>query len=178
MDGLNSIEDKDLNTKIKNSINYSLALFELSKNKEHNDLFREETYRVIVLYAISCIEGILFYFYKSRSEKIEALEYRHVHALPGEFCLKGDDKKPLVVAAQMKVEKIQIGLHELVVHFEGLKLIQKDTAKKLRDLNGIRNTHHLAIERKKKCEIADVENAFYLLNYTIDRAPQNLRSSR
>jgi len=78
---LDFIKDKDLRKTLEDSIEYIYTLFEQSKNDKQKELYKEETYRVIVLYVVSAIEAVLLYFYKERVEKIEYLEYKFVQTL-------------------------------------------------------------------------------------------------
>ncbi len=175
MNDLLFIEDEELRGKVVNSIEYSYVLHELAKREGHSDLFKEETNRVIILYVISSIEAILFYFFKIRNEKISVMDYKYPQLLPKDFNHK-DKEGSLVIAVQTPRDKkeYEIGLKELVVYFSDLKLIKKETIEKLMKLNDLRNTHHLAKSRTKKCDIDEVENAFKLLIHTLESAPKSL----
>ena len=62
MSDLDFIKDKELRSTLENSIEYIYALFEESKNGEQKQLYKEETYRVIILYVISAtITGNSFF---------------------------------------------------------------------------------------------------------------------
>ncbi len=68
-DELSFIKDKELKRIIEDSIQYISLIFDNTK-KSSNNLYKEETYRVIILYVISIIEAILLYILKRRREKI------------------------------------------------------------------------------------------------------------
>lgn len=178
MKDLDFIKDADLRKTIENSIEYIYALLEQSKSNEQNELYREETRRVIILYVVSAIEAILLYFYKIRGEKIEYLEYKFVQHLPSEYEHNGKAGLPVVVAVQEKIEKQehQIGLHDLVIFLKTKKLIQDKTADDILELNDVRNTLHFNKPRAKNCDVKQVEAALQLLVYTIERAPGVLQS--
>ena len=177
MDDLDFIKDKELRKTLEDSIEYIYALFEQSNDDEQKELYREETRRVIILYVISAIEAVLFYFYKERGEKIEYPEYKFIQSLPPEFTHSGKAGLPVVVAVQEKLEKPehQIGLHELVKFFKTKKLIQEKTATDILELNDVRNTFHFSKPRAKSCDLKRVESALQLLVRTLEKAPGVLK---
>lgn len=178
MNDLDFIKNEELRKRIEDSIEYIYALLEQSKSNEQNELYREETRRVIILYVVSAIEAILLYFYKVRGEKIDYLEYKYVHPLPLEYGHTAKASLPVVVAVQEKMEKQehQIGLHDLVMFFKTKKLIQEKTANDILELNDLRNTLHFSKPRDKNCDVKRVEAAFQLLVHTIERAPGVLQN--
>ena len=177
MADLDFIKDKELRTRLENSIEYIYALYEQSKSVDQKPLYKEETYRVIILYVISAIEAVVLYFYKERGEKIEYSEYKFIESLPKNY--SHDEKKgsPVVVAVQEKVEKKehQIGLHDLITFFRGKNLIQEKTANDILELNDVRNTFHFSKPRIKDCDLGRVESALKLLVRTIEKAPLALK---
>lgn len=177
MNDLGFIKDVELRKTLEDSIEYIYALFERSKDDGQKELYKEETHRVIVLYVISAIEAVLFYFYKERGEKIEYSEYKFIQTLPSEFIHSEKKGLPVVIAVQEKIEKLehQIGLHELVKFFRIKKLIQEKTATDILELNDVRNTFHFSKPRAKRCDLARVESALQLLVYTLEKAPKALR---
>jgi hypothetical protein len=177
MSDLDFIKDKELQKTLEDSIEYIYALFEQSKDDKQKALYREETYRVIILYVVSAIEAVLLYFYKERGEKIEYLEYKFVQTLPAEYAHRAKVGLPVVVGVQEKVEKqeYQIGLHDLVMFFKSKKLIQEKTANDILGLNDVRNTFHFAKPRAKNCDLKRVESALRLLVHTLERAPGVLK---
>ncbi len=176
MKELDFIKDEDLRKTLEDSIDFIYNFHEQSKGDEHNKLYQEEVYRIIILYVVSVIEAVLLYFYKIRGEKIEHSEYKFVHMLPPEFGHMNKAKLPLVIAVQVKVEKqdYDIGLHGLVIFFKAKKLIQDKTADDILELNDVRNTFHLNKPRAKKCDLERVEAALNLLVHTIENAPKAL----
>jgi hypothetical protein len=168
---MENIKDAFLAEKIRNSTDYIYFLHDLSNEEKHNDILKEETYRVIILYVVSCIEALLIYLYKNREEKIEVLEYKNIYKLQDIF--QNDDNKysVTVLALQTKSEKDEnhVGLQEVVKHFEKIKVIKKETSEQILTLNNIRNTHHLFKNRSKKCEISDVDSSFVLFNYILEK---------
>lgn len=177
MSDLEFIEDEELRKTLDNSIEYIYALLENSKNSEQSELYKKETYRVIILYVISAIEAILFYFYKERGEKMEYPEYKFVEPLSKNYIHSENKGFPVVVAVQEKVEKkeFQIGLHDLVNFFKSKKLIKKETVNDILELNDIRNTFHFNKPRIKNCDLKRVESALKLLVYVIEKAPLALK---
>ena len=176
MSDLDFIKDKELRSTLENSIEYIYALFEESKNGEQKQLYKEETYRVIILYVISAIEAVLLYFYKERGEKIEYLEYKFIQSLSKNYSHKEKKELPVIVAVQEKVEKKEhdIGLHDLVILFRSKKLIKEKTANDILELNDIRNTFHFNKPRTKNCDLKHVESALNLLVYTLQGTPKAL----
>ena len=144
MSDLDFIKDKELRGTLENSIEYIYALFENSKASEQNELYREETHRVIILYVISAIEAVLLYFYKERDEKMEYFVYKFVSPLPKDYAHNEREGMPVVIAVQEKIEKkeYQIGLNDLVIFFKDKKLIREKTAEDILKFNDIRNTFH------------------------------------
>ena len=180
MNDLDFIEDASLRKTLEDSIEFTYALFERSKEDGQNKLYQEETYRVIILYVVSAIEAVLLYFYKVRGEKIEYLEYKFVQPLSTEYVHTKKSGFPVVVAVQKKIEKEehQIGLHDLVQFFKAKKLIQKTTANDILELNDMRNTLHFSKPRAKNCDVKQVEAAFKLLLHTLETAPKALNGSK
>jgi len=178
MNELEFIKDKELRATIENSIEYIYALFEQSNNSEQKELYREETYRVIILYVISAIEAVCLYLYKERGEKMECLEYKFVKTLPREFSHNKKSGSLVVVAVQEKIEKKehQIGLYDLIIFFRNKGLILEKTANDILELNDVRNTFHLSKPRNKSCDLKRVESALKLLVHTIKKAPLALKS--
>ena len=177
MNDLEFIKDKELRITLENSIEYIYALFEQSKDGEQKQLYKEETYRVIILYVISAIEAIFLYFYKERGEKIEYLEYKFVEPLSKNYFHNKKKGLPVIVAVHEKVEKKehQIGLHDLITFFRGKKLIQEKTADDILELNDVRNTFHFSKPRIKSCDLERVESSLKLLVRTIKKAPLVLK---
>lgn len=76
------IKDSGLREKIKNAMNYSAWLYKFINESEQDDLIKEESYRVIILYVHSCIEATLINFYENYVlEKIEYKEYTNIQVL-------------------------------------------------------------------------------------------------
>lgn len=177
MQDLDFIKDTKLRKTLEDSIEYIYTLFEQSKENQQNQLYKEETYRVIILYVISAIEAVLLYFYKERGEKIESIEYKYVQTLPESYVNNNKKGLPVVVAVQVKIEKEehQIGLHDLITFFKNKNLIQEKTADNILELNDVRNTFHFSKPRVKNCDIERVESALKLLVHTIQRAPIALK---
>lgn len=177
MTDLDFIKDDDLRETLDNAIKYIYVLYEQSKKNDSEDLYLEETYRIVILYVVSAIEAILLYFYKERGEKITYIEYKCVHTIPEyESNLKPDF--PVVIAVQEMVKKKehQIGLHDLVLFFKSKKLMHDKTAVRILAVNDVRNTFHFNKPRAKKCDLSQVEDALNLLLYVLEHAPKALMS--
>lgn len=176
MESLSFIQEEVLREKVSNSITYSYLLFhEVNTSNSSNDIFKEETYRVIILYIISSIEAILLYLYKKRPERMTCVEYKHVNHLTSGFTHREKEGEVIVAVKTSRDKKDhEIHLTDLIEHLKGLHLIQKGTAEKILKLNDLRNTLHLLKARDKKCEITDMEEAFKILLHTIETAPKAL----
>jgi hypothetical protein len=171
MDTLQFIADDSVRDKIRDAIDYSLMLREQSKNLSYGELFQEETNRVIVLYIASTIEAILLYIYSKRTEKMTATEYKHVSLLPSEYVHTGKGGNVVVAVATLRDRKeFEIGLKELIVHFNSLGIVKKETYDNILELNDLRNTHHLSKSRTKKCSVDDVERFYKLLLHTLENS--------
>jgi hypothetical protein len=177
MKELDFIKDEDLRKTLEDSIDFVYNFYERSKSNGQKKLYQEEVYRIIILYVVSVIEAVLFYFYKARDEKIEYPEYKFVQTLPPEFGHAHKPGLPLVIAVQGKAEKqdYDIGLHGLVNFFKAKKLIQEKTADDILELNDMRNTFHFNKPRAKNCDLEGVEAALKLLVHTIENAPKTLQ---
>lgn len=175
MANLDFIKNTQLKETLDNAVKFIYVLYEQSKNDSHEELYLEETYRIIILYVVSAIEAILLYFYKERGELITSIGYRSIHTLPG-YIHKEEPGLPVVICVQKPVEKKehQIGLYELVVFFKSKKLMQDVTADKIIALNEVRNTLHFSKPRIQKCDLSQVENALGLLVHTLENAPRAL----
>jgi len=168
------IKDPDLKKIIGNSVKYIYIIHNRSKRYKKK-LYLEETYRVIVLYVVSVIESILLYFYKKRGEKIKYPEYKLVHILPNEYQHKEKNGRKIVIAIQEEIEKRehQIGLHELVHFFKDTRLMPKNMADEILEINEVRNTFHFNKRREDtKLDLERVEQALRLLADIIEKVPK------
>ncbi len=171
---LDFIKDKELKRTVEDSIQYLSLIFD-NAEKSNSNLYKEETYRVIILYVISIIEAILLYVLKKRDQKITHIQYKYVSSVEGSFMHSKLPESPVVIAVQKEVVKDErkIGLVDLVTFMEKKKLMSPDSALKILNINDIRNTFHFTKPRDKiTCEIKTVENALELLVNIIKRAPK------
>ncbi len=171
---LNFIQDNELRKTIEDAIQYIYIIFDQAKDST-SELYKEETYRVIILYVISVIEAILLYVLKSRDEKMTYIEYKHVTPLSRKFFHSEIPKGPIVVAVQKEQVKTnsQIGLVELVDFMKDGGLMKNQFAKEILKANDIRNTFHLTKSRSQiKCDIGTVEKSLELLVKVIKNAPK------
>lgn len=177
MSDLDFIQDLELRKTMTDSIEFIYALLAQSKDNGQKDLYKEETYRVIILYVVSAIEAVLLYIYKTRGEKIPYLDYKHIQILPKEFEHKDKIGSPVIVAIQEKTDRqdFQLGPRELVNFFKDKKIIEETIATEILELNDTRNTLHFSKPRTKKCDLTQVESALKMLVYVIDRAPKALQ---
>mgnify|MGYP001569630270 FL=1 len=116
---LDFVEDGELRKIIEDAIQYIYIVFDQTKNSD-NDLFKEETYRVIILYIISVIEAILLYVLKTRNDQIKYTEYKYASSLPKEFYHSESPKDMVIIAVkkeQIKTDS-QIGLVEFGRFYE------------------------------------------------------------
>lgn len=81
-------------------------------------MFKEETYRVVILYLMSCVEASLLYFYGNK-KKIKRSEYKFITRLPSDFANKHRPNDKIIIASETETEipDYQLGLHELTNHF-------------------------------------------------------------
>ncbi|MDP3988685.1 MAG: hypothetical protein Q8P93_00395 [bacterium] len=181
MDDLDFIADPTLRKKVEDSIEYIYLLFEELKKREGNDLYHEETRRVIVLYTVATIEAVLLYLYKKHGEEITYLDYKFVQALSEKYKHESDRVATVVVATQnrKKKEDSQINLADLLEYFSSRKLMTKETGEKILAINNLRNTLHLNKVRDAiKCDITQVEVALNLLLHVIQKAPKTVLKTR
>jgi hypothetical protein len=170
------IKDKALQAILNKSTFYLLYLYGQS-NTIDDDSHKEETYRVIILYVVSVIEAILFYFYKQYDKKILKIEYSNIQSLPQQYINKDKNDSIVVIATQSKTERKEetIGISELINFFKSEKKIHKKTVQEILKINNIRNTFHLNKTRNNICDIKHVESAINLLIHTIQTAPNSLK---
>jgi hypothetical protein len=171
---LTFIKNIALKKAIKDSIEYMNILFD-SANDSSSNAFKEETYRVIILYVVAVIEAVLLCVLKERDDQISVLDYK----IPREICKKVKHQDypqgTFVTAIQCKEIKPdqQIGVQDLVMFMVNNKLMKDDTAKDILEINNIRNTFHLNKPRTDiKLELNKVEKAFSLLYKIIKGAPK------
>lgn len=165
-------KDKDLKKTIEDSIQYINIIFEYAKDSD-SDLYKEETYRVIVLYVISVIEAVLLYVLEARKENIKYIDYKYVNSIPQTFRHSELPDDPVVVAVQKEFVKKYIGLVELVNFMKDNGLMDDKFAQEILDINDIRNTFHFTKPRNQiNCEIKTVERSLELLIDIIDKAPK------
>lgn len=174
------ISDEKLRSRLEDATGFIYALYEQSNAEGQSDLYKEEANRVIVLYVVSTIEALLLYYFQQRGEKVEYVEYKHVHPLPEGYGFVAQAGHPAVIAVQKKVEKRehQLGLHDLVRHFKDAGKIRNETAQDILKLNEMRNTFHFSKPRTDTCDVRHVERALKLLVYTIKHAPRALSHTR
>lgn len=180
-DELDFITDNTLRKTIKDSIEYVYILSEESKKEDKSILYKEETYRVIILYIVSIIEAILLHLYKKHSEKITYIDYKFINQLTKGYGHTSDRESRVIVAVQKIIEKseYQIGIFELVSFFRDKKVMKKETAEEILSINNLRNTLHLNKPRNEAvCDITQVESALKLLVHVIERVPKNIPKHR
>ncbi len=171
---LDFIKDGELKRTVEDSIQYLSLIFD-NAEKSSSDLYKEETYRVIILYVISIIEAILLYVLKKRGEKITHIQYKYISSVEESFRHSELPSSPVVIAVQKEEVKDdrRIGLVDLVTFMEKKNLMSSDSAFKILNVNDIRNTFHFTKPRDKiTCEIKTVENALELLVNIIKKAPK------
>jgi len=175
MDGLAFIEDAKLRKTIEDSIEFTYTLFEEAKAEGKSALYREETNRVIILYAVAAIEAILLFLYKKSGKTLTSFEYKFVQQLAPEFRHSSDVGSYLVVAVKQKtaIEDQKIMMRDLVNFFREEKFIKQDMVDELAHANGLRNTFHLTKSRETSvCDTAQAESALKLLLDVIEDVPK------
>ena len=171
---LNFLKDKDLKKTIEDSIQYVRIAYKQAKDSE-KALYKEETYRVVILYIVSIIEAVLLYVFNLRNEKIDRLDYNYISPVPQEFKHSKLPHNVVVIAVQKKTTKNnkRIGFVELIDFMKTNCLIEKKLAQEILDINNVRNTFHFTKPRNKIiCEIKIVENALELLVKVLKNAPK------
>lgn len=172
---LSFIKDKDevLGKRIENSIEYIYSLYEDSKQAHRSDLYRTETYRVILLYVVSIIEAVLFYIYDARKLSLTKIEYKSIHKLPNKF-IDTSTKGQLIMAVKTERGKTEpeITLRELVQFLVQEKVLKKETSERLFKVMEIRNSIHLRQPKQKSHTVIDVIFSLDLLEYVINNAAQ------
>jgi hypothetical protein len=157
------ISDDKIKSRIDNSIEYILALY-AEVHHSSKKTYREETYRVIILYCVSIIEALLLVIYTNKLDsKIYKTEYKEPHKLSENYQNKDGT---IVVAVQKDVpkEEKEIGLRELVAFLKKNKILKKETASRITAINDRRNTFHFHKKGKTACTVQDVEEALDLIN--------------
>jgi hypothetical protein len=142
---LSYISDALLRQRIEDSIEFIYALYEKSKQIDTSDLYKTETYRVIVVYTVSIIEAVLFDLYGKRKKKISKVEYKELGYIK-------DTYKNIRVAGKVlvAVEKIiektesEISLRELVLFLEKDGALKNETSAKLLSILPLRNSMRLS----------------------------------
>jgi len=177
---LDFLKDKDLKRTIEDSIQYIQIISKQARDSE-SALYKEETYRVVILYVVSIIEAVLLHIFNLRNEKIDCLDYNYVNPISPEFKHLKLPHDVVIIAVQKKTTKDnkRIGLAELVDFMKSSSLIEKKLAQKILDINNIRNTFHFTKPRNKiTCEIKIIENALELLIGVIKNAPKMIASKK
>jgi hypothetical protein len=169
------ITDAALRQRVEDAIEYIYTLYEESKGSDKNDLYRTETYRVIILYTISIIEAVLFYLYERKGMTIKKLEYKEKQSLPTKY-LHSDTKGRVIIAVEKSSEKSEseISLKELIQFFVTNKVLKKETAEKLHEIMRTRNSVHLRQKGHGSCSVEQVEESLDFLVYVLTHAPKSL----
>lgn len=173
---LSYITDTVLRRRIEDSIEYIYALHTQSKQIEISDIYRSETYRVIIVYVVAIIEALLFYIYQQRNQKITKIEYKEKIFLNGAYChslVAGN----VIVAVQKIIEKTEseIGLKELVEFLGKEKVLKEETLTQLLAMLPFRNSVHLRQKNTPPCTIKNVETTFDFLLYIITHTEKYLK---
>ncbi|MFA4830964.1 MAG: hypothetical protein WC862_00775 [Patescibacteria group bacterium] len=174
---LSFLKNKELSKIIEDSIQYIQIIFEESDKKE-SALYKEETYRVILLYVTSIIEAILLRVLELRKETIPSIDYKYTSPVNKQFKHVKLPKDTVVIAVQQRSEKDnkRIGLVELVNYMKNNDLVEEKIIQEILDINDIRNTFHFTKPRDQiTFEIKTIEKAFELLVKIIQKAPAVLK---
>ena len=170
MTDLDFITDTKLRKTVEDSIEHTYVLLKETKEDSKSARYKEETYRVIVLYTVAVIETVLLYLYKRSGEGMTSIDYKFIKTLPSEYCHSSEIGSKVVVAVQKITNKPEhkIGMQDLVSFFKDKKVMKKETVDKLISINDIRNTFHLSKSRDGMvCDIEQVEVALKMLVYVI-----------
>lgn len=117
----------------------------------------------------------MLYVLKERGDQITTLIYKNSSEISKKVKHRDYPKDIFVTAIQCKETKKdqQIGVQDLVNFMKNNKLMKKETAEGILDINDIRNTFHLNKSRIDiRLELKKVEKAFSLLYKIIEGAPR------
>lgn len=177
---LTFIKSTALKKTIEDSVEYMNVLFDTTKDSS-SDAYKEETYRVIILYVVAVIEAILLYVLKERGDEIMSVTYKNASEISKKVKHEEYPKDIFVTAIQCKEVKAdqQIGVQDLVGFMKRNKLMRKKTAEGILEINNIRNTFHLNKSRTNiSLELEKVERAFSLLYKIIEGAPKAIAKEK
>lgn len=172
---LSFIQSKTLRKTIIDSIEYILFIFRETNKKNITPIYKEETYRVIVLYSVAIIEAILLHILEIRGDEITTLVYKNPSKISEKIKHQDYPYGNVVTAIQCKEKKLnqQIGVRDLVTFMKKNKFMSDETAHDIIELNNIRNTFHLNKKRAKiNLEVQKVELSLSLLHKIIKGAPK------
>lgn len=170
------IKDSALRKKIEDSVEYIFALYEEAKRGDKNELFKTETFRVIILYTVSIIEAVLLYIYHQRESRMVKEEHKEIQTLENQYKNTHVEGR-VVVSVVKKSEKkdIEIRFQEIVKFLQNEKVLRSETADRMLEINDTRNTFHLRKERMSPCTVGEVEGALELLLYVLGNAPKSIK---
>jgi hypothetical protein len=169
---LSFIRDTELRRTIEDAIQYIYIIFDQARRSD-NSLYKEETYRVIVLYVVSVMEALLLYTLKSLDKKITYCDYKYVSLLPPELTHTERPGDPLIIAVQTECVKHNSAIRfvELVEYMKNINFLEKDLVKDLLHINDIRNTFHFTKPRDQITnEVDTVEKSLDLLLKVIQKS--------
>lgn len=177
---LTFIKSTSLQKTIEDSIEYINIIFNSARENE-SKIYKEETYRVIILYVVAIIEAILLYIIKERGEKITSSVYKDPNKIYEKIKHSEFPDGTLVLAVKTEVIKDEktIGVQDLVNFMKKNKLMKPKTAEEILTINDIRNTFHLTKSRNNASVETDrVEEALALLMKIIKVAPIAIKFKR
>lgn len=172
---LEFIADKKLRNRIGDAITYILVLDTQARGSKEK-IYQTETCRVIILYAHSVIEALLHEAYEKTGDSLYRVDYKDPTELSKNFMHRTVTDGEVVVAVRRKVprEGREIGFYELVDFFEKRKekMLKKETAARMLNLNELRNSLHLKKLGSVSCTIDDVDEALQLIELTVNNIPR------
>ncbi len=173
---LGFIKDQLLRQRTEDSVEYIYAIYEESKGIGKNDLYRTETYRVIILYTVSIIEAILFYIYETRDNKITKTEYKEKSFLPSTYINDKVSGKTIVATEKISEKtESEISLKELVQFLKAEKVLKYETSQDLLKIIQMRNSVHLRQKTSSRHSIEEIEKSLELLSYILKHAPRHTK---
>jgi hypothetical protein len=176
-DALIFIKNKDLRKTVEDAIDYIYIIFGDAADSK-SGIYKEETYRVIILYIVAIIEAILLYVINERRDTIKTVKYKKPRELSKKIKHLDHLDEKLVIAIQYKGCKKdeEIGVQDLVRFMKKNKFMATSIAEGILKINKVRNTFHLSKSRGNMVvDKAKVEKAFSLLYKIIEGGPKALK---
>lgn len=174
VDTFGFVLDKKLRADIEDVLNFSSYLV-IAASRVSDRRYKEEFYRVIVLYVASIVEALCMYLIAHKKIPLEKLEYKspQVVRIMGVQVEGGE----LVVAKRCPaaLNTREIPFVEAIRLLKGKRIISSSLQKSLNSLRSKRNSQHLYGRRDDGITRKDVGFAFDALAKLQEQAAHELR---